>query len=185
MNIYYSQLTNVFGRENQKEMKEMDEYSPSLFRSTKSFYNFPCAHRQFKHSGNCSLIHGYSRSFHFVFGCYQLSKEGFVVDYGDLKELKNFLEYMYDHTLLLDEDDPFLEQFKELEKQGVCRVRVQPMGPGMEATAKFVCDYADKLLREKTKGRAWVESVEARENDKNSSIYFNPNAGFKGWNQSP
>ena len=40
---------------------------------------------------------------------------------------------------------------------------------------------SDKWLREKTRGRAWVISVEARENDKNSSIYTNPDAGFKGW----
>ena len=51
----------------------------------------------------------------------------------------------------------------------------------MEGTAHYLCDWTDKWLREKTRGRAWVISVEARENDKNSSIYTNPNAGFKGW----
>ena len=50
------------------------------FTSTKSFYNFPCAHRQHKHDGNCHLIHGYSRSFHFVFGAQTMTKEGFLVD---------------------------------------------------------------------------------------------------------
>jgi len=51
----------------------------------------------------------------------------------------------------------------------------------MEGTAHYLCDWVDKLLREKSRGRAWVISVEARENEKNSSIYKNPNAGFKGW----
>jgi hypothetical protein len=51
----------------------------------------------------------------------------------------------------------------------------------MEGTAHYLCDWTDKWLREKSRGRAWVISVEARENDKNSSIYTNPNAGFKGW----
>jgi hypothetical protein len=51
----------------------------------------------------------------------------------------------------------------------------------MEGTAFRICMWADEWLRERTRGRAWVISVEARENDKNSSIYTNPDAGFKGW----
>lgn len=152
-----------------------------LFTSTKSYYNYPCAHRQFRHDGNCAKIHGYSRSFHFVFGAKTMTKEGFVVDYGDLDELKQHLDYMYDHTLVLDENDPFMDTFRQLESQGVCDVRTQPLGPGMEGTAHYLCEWADEWLRKKTKGRAWVISVEARENDKNSSIYRNPDAGFKGW----
>lgn len=155
----------------------MEEY----FTSTKSFYNYPCAHRQFRHDGNCAKIHGYSRSFHFVFGAKTFTKEGFVVDYGDLKELKNHLDYMYDHTIILDTEDPHMEKFTELEKLGVCDIRTQPLGPGMEGTAHYLTEWADSWLRERTKGRAWVISVEARENDKNSSIYVNPNQGFRGW----
>jgi hypothetical protein len=51
----------------------------------------------------------------------------------------------------------------------------------MEGTAMRICNYADGWLRERTGGRAWVISVEARENDKNSSTYHNPEAGFAGW----
>jgi len=151
------------------------------FTSTKSYYNYPCAHRQYRHDGNCSKVHGYSRSFHFVFGVQTFTKEGFAVDYGDLGELKDHLDYMYDHTLILDENDPFMADFRKLEANGACDIRTQPMGPGMEGTAHYLCEWADSYIRKKTKGRAWVVSVEARENDKNSSIYMNPDAGFKGW----
>jgi|TARA_R100001530_G_scaffold43267_1_gene32935 6-pyruvoyltetrahydropterin/6-carboxytetrahydropterin synthase len=151
------------------------------FTSTKSFYNYPCAHRQFKHEGNCHLIHGYSRSFHFTFQAKTLSKEGFVMDYGDLKELKNHLDYMYDHTLILEDGDPHMDKFIELEKLGVCNIRTQPLGVGMEGTAHYLCQWTDNFLRKKTRGRVWVRSVEARENEKNSSIYRNPNAGFVSW----
>ena len=51
----------------------------------------------------------------------------------------------------------------------------------MEGTSFRICMCADEWLRERTKGRAWVISVEARENDKNRSIYTNPDAGFKVW----
>lgn len=151
------------------------------FESTKSFWNYPCAHRQYRHDGNCALVHGYSRSFHFRFGAKELTKEGFVVDYGDLDELKAHLDDMYDHTLVLDDGDPFITHFKTLEMQGVLKIRTQPLGPGMEGTSHYLCMWADTWLRQKTKGRAWIVSVEARENDKNSSMYKNPNVGFKGW----
>ena len=122
-----------------------------------------------------------------MFGAQTLTKEGFVVDYGDLHELKQHLDYMYDHTLVIDEEDPYMDTFKMLEKAGVCDIRTQPMGPGMEGTSHYLCEWADKWLREKTKGRAWVISVEARENDKNSSIYVEsdtPSSKFPEKNNS-
>lgn len=161
-------------------MNENEEFE-KYFTSTKSYYNFPCAHRQYRHNGSCSKIHGYSRSFHFIFGAKTMTKEGFLVDYGDLKELKYHLDYMYDHTLILDSEDPEMEEFRKMEKRGTCDIRTHPLGPGMEGTAHYLCEWTDEWLRNKTKGRAWVISVEARENDKNSSIYLNPYPGFKGW----
>ena len=74
-----------------------------------------------------------------------------------------------------------METFQAMHDAGVCRLIVQEEGPGMEGTAFRICMWADEWLRERTKGRAWVISVEARENEKNSSIYTNPDAGFKGW----
>lgn len=152
-----------------------------VFKSTKSFWNFPCAHRQWRHHGDCALIHGYSRSFHFEFKCHTLNSCGFVVDYGELDFIKQHLEYMFDHTMLINPDDPHMDKFKELDALGVCALRVMPYGVGMEGTAMYLCEWADALVREKTGGRCWVSSVESRENDKNSSIYYNPEDCFKGW----
>ena len=161
--------------------REISEDSPELlFKSTKTFTNYPCAHRQWKHHGNCALIHGYSRSFQFVFACHTRDKCGFVVDFGELKWLKDHLDFMYDHTLLICEDDPLLGVFQNLQSEGACNLRIV-YGVGMEDTAEYLCNWADTELRRITKGRAWVESVEARENDKNSAFYVNPEAYFKGW----
>jgi 6-pyruvoyltetrahydropterin/6-carboxytetrahydropterin synthase len=152
-----------------------------MFLSTKTFSNLPCAHRQYRHNGNCALVHGYSRSITFVFGAQTQDACGFIVDFGDLKWLKAHLEHMFDHTLLLELTDPLLPQFKEIEAAGGCAIRLMPYGVGMEGTAQYLCEYVDAQLRARTKGRCWVVSVEARENDKNSAIYNNPQAGFRGW----
>lgn len=151
------------------------------YRSTKAFTGFPCAHRQWRHDGNCKLVHGYQRSFMFMFECQERTAAGFVVDFGDLKWLRHHLDHMFDHRLLLCADDPLKQAFLDLAHAGACDVRFLPYGVGMEDTAQYLCEWTDKELRQRTKGRAWVYSVEARENESNSGIYLNPSAGFKGW----
>lgn len=152
-----------------------------MYKSTKAYHNLPCAHRQHRHHGNCALVHGYSRSVHFTFGAQTLDTCGFVVDFGELRWVKSFLEHLLDHTLLLSPDDPQLPVFRQLEAAGACAIRLMPYGVGMEGSAQYICEQVDAKLRAMTKGRCWVESVESRENDKNSAIYINPEAGFRGW----
>lgn len=141
-----------------------------VYTSTKSFYNFPCAHRQHRHHGNCALIHGYSRSFHFTFAAKQLDKCGFAMDFGELDEVKHWLDYMFDHTFLVNHDDPHLELFKQLDADGVCALRICD-GVGMEKTAEWVYEKVDTLVRKATRDRCYVTLVEVKENEKNSGFY--------------
>lgn len=80
-----------------------------MLHCTKLYADFPFAHRQPAHDGHCALIHGHNWSFEFTFACEQLEKgTGFVVDFGKLKWLKDRLNELFDHTLVLNEDDPEL-----------------------------------------------------------------------------
>ena len=151
--------------------KWQESVNPGTFKSTKSFYHFPCTHRGWKSETHCQYIHGYSREFHFEFACTSFTPEGWVVDFGGLKKVKEWLEYMFDHTFLSSEDDPHLETFKKLEADGLIQLRTMP-NIGMEGTAHYVYEKANKMIKEITNGRAWVTKIEVRENDKNSSIYI-------------
>ncbi len=141
------------------------------FRSTKKFIGFPCTHRQWRadHS-HCKYVHGYSRDFYFEFACSKLTEEMWVVDFGGLKEVKSWLDYMFDHTFLASDDDPHLEKFREFDKLGIIQLRTLP-NAGIEGSAQFVFVHVDKMIRDMTKGRAWVTKVEIFENEKNSAIY--------------
>jgi len=140
------------------------------FTSTKTYRNLPCAHRQWRHEGHCAWIHGYSRSFTFVFAADALDENHFVMDFGGLKKVKTWLEHMFDHTLLICADDPHLQTFEGLHDHGLCSLRVLP-NVSMEATAKYVYEHVQPLIHKATGGRVWIQSVECRENDKNSAIY--------------
>ena len=140
------------------------------YTSTKTYRNLPCAHRQWKHDGHCAFIHGYSRQYTFHFEAEKFDKHGWVVGFGDLKKLKEYLVDMYDHTMLISEDDPEVSLFKELHEKGICNLRIVP-DVSLEGSAKTALLKANEILSELTNGRARCFQVEARENDKNSAIY--------------
>ena len=119
---------------------------------------------------HCSLLHGYSLGFKFTFGCDGLDDKNWAVDFGGLRELKDWLENMFDHKLVLDKNDPHMETFKDLQKKKLCEIRVLD-GVGAEKFAYHAWERADNMIREFTNNRCWCESVECMEHGANSAIY--------------
>ena len=85
----------------------------------------PAAHRQPKHDGHCRHIHGHNWAFEITFACDTLDECGFVVDFGKLKEVGVWFGLCFDHTLLVNADDPALESLeKNLDFAGLAKVAV-------------------------------------------------------------
>lgn len=101
-------------------------------------------------------------------------ENGFVMEFGALKPLKAWLDEQFDHTLLLDADDPLIDDFRAIERRGGARLNVLP-DVSCEGTAHFVYQHAREWIAGATKGRVWIVSVECRENEHNSAIYVAPN----------
>ncbi len=145
------------------------------FQSTKTFdhnLGFSCAFRQWRADSHCSFVHGYPLSFKFVFGANELDGRNWVVNFGGLKEIKKWLEYMFDHTYCAADDDPELETFKLLHEKKLIDLRIIPGGVGCERTAELVGNYVNDYVVKESGGRCWVESCEVREHSANSAIYF-------------
>ena len=140
------------------------------FSCTKSFQDFPCCHRQWKHSGHCKFVHGYSRSFVFWFGAKKLDVNGFVVDFSSLNELEQRLIKQFDHTFLINQDDPLLITWKDLHNKGALDLRIMK-NVGMESSAKLVWQWANQLLLEKDSGRTCCWRTESRENNANAAFF--------------
>ena len=141
-----------------------------MFISTKKFIGFPCAHRQWRDLGHCKFIHGYSREFTFWFKAHALDEKNWVMDFGGFKEFKIFLDDIFDHSCLINSDDPELELFREMDKKGIIKLRILE-NVGMEGTSLFLYKKMNEFLNQKTNGRVWCFKVETRENEKNSAIY--------------
>ena len=144
-----------------------------LFSSSKRIGPISTGHRQWKDNGHCSFVHGYGRYVEFTFACKRTDHRGWVMDFGDLKDVKKWLEDEWDHRLLLAYDDPLLEDFKQLHEKGGVNLNVMPegYGPGIEDSCKYVYDKVNPMIKEKTQGRAWVENVRIYEHEKNWADY--------------
>jgi len=151
--------------------------------STKTFDNYSVAIRQWKaqHS-HCQLLHGYGIYFKVWFASNepdidkQLDDMNWIVDFGGFKTppkgngLKDWMNYMWDHTLLIEKDDPYLDFFQSAEMEGLCHLRVMDK-MGCESLAKLVFDKFNDVLSKTDAGRCKVIKVECFEHGKNSSIY--------------
>lgn len=143
------------------------------YQSTKTYgheQGFSCAFRQWRatHS-HCSLLHGYALSFKFKFESDKLDDRNWVVDFGGLDDLKNTLRYWFDHKTLVSLDDPAYEQFLELEKVGLIKMRLLP-NVGCEAFAIHAWGLARALINKKFP-HVRVVSCEVCEHAGNSAIY--------------
>ncbi len=155
-------------------MQRLDPKPREIYRSTKSYDHnegLSCCFRQWRagHS-HCRLIHGYALAFKFVFATHQLDERNWCYDFGGMKPVKAWLHEMFDHTMVVAEDDPELATFRKLAADGLVDLRVMP-AVGCEATAKFTFDHVAPTIATETGDRVWLESVEVREHAGNSAIY--------------
>lgn len=147
---------------------------------SKQYSDFPFAHRQPNHDGHCALLHGHNWSFEFEFGCTRLDSCGFVIDFGKLTWLKDWLKEKFDHTLVLNKDDPWLEfmQFHLTDVTDPNRPEngctwlakiVKVPDCSCEGLAAWVLAEASKLVFKMTDGRVFLLRVTVREDSKNSA----------------
>lgn len=149
------------------------------FESTKLFDGFSTVFRQWRAEGtHCQFLHGYSVSFKFWFEG-ELDEKNWVWDFGGMSRttglidgmpVKEWFHYMFDHTLLVSEDDPLLETFLKLEQAGAVQVRVVP-ATGAERFAQYLYDKVNAFVVKESQGRVRVRKVEFSEHSKNSATY--------------
>ena len=149
------------------------------FQSTKVFDGFSCVFRQWKAEGtHCRFLHGYGVSFKVWFEG-ELDEKNWVWDFGGMKRAKGtidnmnpkaWMDYMFDHTTLIAEDDPYLEGWKAMDQHGLIQLRVIPH-VGAERFAEFIFNKLNGFIKTETDGRVRITKVEFMENNKNSATY--------------
>jgi 6-pyruvoyltetrahydropterin/6-carboxytetrahydropterin synthase len=166
------------------------------FYSTKTYGNdrgLSCCFRQWRAShSHCSTLHGYSIGIKLIFECDTLDDKNWCMDFGSLKQFKEWADHMFDHTLVVAQDDPMLPFFKDMnsivnmgsvnpdsnvpyERGAVCDLRIVE-SVGCEMFAKMAYDKMAELIassemRYPINPTVRVKSVEVFEHGANSATY--------------
>jgi len=149
------------------------------FQSTKLFDGYSTCFRQWKADDtHCKFLHGYAVSFRVWFEG-ELDERNWVFDFGGMKRAKHkihgmapkeYFNHLLDHTTIIAEDDPYLEEFKQLDTDGIIQLRVLP-ATGCERFAEYLYTTINGFLKKETDGRVRATKVEVYEHERNSASY--------------
>jgi 6-pyruvoyltetrahydropterin/6-carboxytetrahydropterin synthase len=148
-------------------------------QSSKVFDGFSTVFRQWKaEDTHCRFLHGYGISFKVYFEG-ELDHRNWVWDFGGMKRAKTkidgmspkaWMDYMFDHTMIIAEDDPYIKAFKQMAEAGVVQIRIIP-ATGAEKFAEYVYNKINDFVHEETEGRVRVTKVKFMEHGKNAAYY--------------
>jgi 6-pyruvoyltetrahydropterin/6-carboxytetrahydropterin synthase len=149
------------------------------YLSTKTYGNdrgLSCCFRQWRsrHS-HCSTLHGYSIGIKLIFESETLDDRNWVMDFGGLKAFKEWADWQFDHTLVIANDDPHLNFFKQMsnlgdppvsgvgslptgkphERGAICDLRIVD-GVGCEKFAELAYRTMHEILTAYQEGRGWT-----------------------------
>ena len=149
------------------------------YQSNKVFDGFSTVFRQWKaETTHCRFIHGYGISFKVYFEG-ELDERNWVWDFGGMKRAKTlidgkqpkaWMDFIFDHTLVIAEDDPWLDAFKQMDEAGVAQVRIIP-ATGAEKFSEYIFNKLNKFVKTETDNRVRVTKVKFMEHGKNAAYY--------------
>ena len=150
------------------------------FQSSKVFDGFSCSFRQWKATTtHCQYLHGYGISFKVYFEG-ELDHRNWVWDFGGMKRAKTkidgmspkeWMDHMFDHTMIIAEDDPFIDSLKLMDNAGAAQVRIIP-ATGAEKFAEYIYNNINPFVLEETNNRVRVTKVKFMEHNKNAAYYI-------------
>jgi 6-pyruvoyltetrahydropterin/6-carboxytetrahydropterin synthase len=149
------------------------------FQSSKVFDGFSTVFRQWKaEDTHCRFVHGYGISFKVYFEG-ELDHRNWVWDFGGMKRAKTlidgkqpkaWMDYMFDHTMIIAEDDPEVKAFQQMDAVGVAQVRVIE-ATGAEKFAEYIYNKLNEFVKTETDNRVRVTKVKFMEHGKNAAYY--------------
>lgn len=129
--------------------------------------------RQHRAESHCRFFHGYAMSIKLTFAADILDHNNWVLDFGGLKPVKQWLVDTFDHKMLVAQDDPQIELIRTMAEHGLADVIELPY-VGCEGFAAYVAENVERLAiapwERDNRGLRLVE-VEVREHGANSAIW--------------
>ena len=149
------------------------------YQSSKVFDGFSTVFRQWKaKETHCRFLHGYGISFKVYFEG-ELDEKNWVWDFGgmkraktliDGKQPKEWMDYMFDHTVIVAKDDPGMGGWETMNKLEVIQLRVIE-ATGAEKFSEYIFNKLNEFVKTETRDRVRVTKVKFMEHGKNAAYY--------------
>ena len=149
------------------------------FKSRKVLDGFSTVFRQWKAKDtHCRFLHGYGISFKVYFEG-DLDHRNWVWDFGGMKRAntkidgmspKSWMDYMFDHTVVIADDDPEIDKFLKLHTAGIIQLRIIE-ATGAEKFSEYIFNKLNDFVHTETEGRVRVTKVKFMEHGKNAAYY--------------
>ncbi len=137
----------------------------------KTYFDIPFAHRQHLHDGHCSFIHGHNWDISLTFACEQTDENGFVVDFGKVKFIKQWIDEHLDHACVFSSADSDAKKLVEASSELWKVYFVEQCS--CEGLAMHLFDVFNKLVKQHTNSRVRVIEIEVSEDSKNTATFKN------------
>ena len=100
------------------------------------YHDISMGHRVVGHENKCRHLHGHNYRIHFTCTANELDDLGRVIDFSLIKaHLCEWLEVNWDHQMVLWQEDPLLEQLKDIVPEDIVTV---PFNPTAEQLAQYL-----------------------------------------------
>lgn len=149
------------------------------FTTQKLFEGYSTCFRQWRaDKTHCKFLHGYAVSF-IVYFEGDLDEKNWVFDFGGMKRSttkmndmnpEEYFKWLFDHTVIVSQDDPFMKTFEIMNESGIIRLRVLPK-VGCERFAEYLHTIINQFLKIETQSRVRATKVTFIENRKNAASY--------------
>ena len=145
---------------------------------SKTFSDIPFGHRQPNHDGHCKWFHGHNWDIQIEIELTpggETDANGFILDYGKMGFLKEWIEENLDHAMVISKDDqqaiacvgdyPKLFKVHRVE-DGSC-----------EGMAQYLFDLFNQMILEETDHNAQLASLTLFEDRKNTATVYREREG--------
>ncbi len=137
------------------------------YKSSKLIDGFSTCYRNHKSTGSTLKLHGTDLKFRMYFEG-ELDYRNWVADFGFFKRTKfkinglnpkEYFSWLFDHTCLIEETDPHLEFFQQMEQEGIIQLRTLP-DTSKNGIEKHIKEKIDRLIYEETQGRVKLTKID-------------------------
>ena len=137
------------------------------FKSSKLIDGFSTCYRNKNSFNQDKKLHGTDLKFRMYFEG-ELDYRNWVADFGFFKRTnykinnfnpKDYFNWLFDHTCLIEEDDPLLYYFKDMDKEGVIQLRILP-DTSIKGIENYIKPLIEELIFNETEGRVKLDKLE-------------------------